>query len=136
MPDATIEFQYNVLKRKLFDKYYSKLNDLKLETLADRTDIYSSGQKYADEGFYLLIVRNLYGNEKIYRITILKTFGSTASVTFSDGHQIYYSMDYVGKLYSDNKITLDLFDENITYAVTLDGVPYTGFAHSTENGVT
>ena len=28
MPDAKIEFQYNLLKRKLFDKYYHKLNDV------------------------------------------------------------------------------------------------------------
>ncbi|MBE6587054.1 MAG: ATP-dependent DNA helicase PcrA [Ruminococcaceae bacterium] len=31
MPDANIEFQYNLLKRKLFDKYYSKLNDVQRE---------------------------------------------------------------------------------------------------------
>lgn len=31
MPDANIEFQYNLLKRKLFDKYYFKLNDVQRE---------------------------------------------------------------------------------------------------------
>jgi len=31
MPDTNIEFQYNLLKRKLFDKYYSKLNNVQRE---------------------------------------------------------------------------------------------------------
>ncbi len=115
--------------------YYSKLNDLKPDSLEDRTDIYYKGDKYTDEGFYLLIVRNLYGNDKVYRITIMKTFGVTSSVTFADGYQIYYSKDHTGTLYSNGSITIDLFDEDVTVDVTLNGAVYTGFVQDDEDNV-
>ena len=116
--------------------YYSKLNDLKLESIDDRTDIYYSGEHYTEEGFYLMIVRNLYGNEKVYRITIMRTFGITSSVTFGDGYQIYYSMDHEGVLYSSGSVTLDVFDANVTFDVTLDGSAYTGFIVQDDESVT
>ena len=116
--------------------YYSKLNDLDATKLEGKTNIYKSGETYDDEGFYLMIVRNHYGNEKIYRIAILKSFGITSSVTFGDGHKIYYSSDYAGTLYSNGEITLDVLDEDVTFTATLNGAAYTAFVQKTEGGVT
>lgn len=116
--------------------YYSKLNDLDPENLEDKTDIYSSLEQYTDEGFYLLVVRNLYGTEKVYRIAISRGFGVTSSVVFGDGHQIHYSKEYGEVLYSNNEVILDLLDGEVTYFVTLDGAEYKDFVRKNEEGVT
>ena len=115
--------------------YYSKLNDLNVNSLAGKTNIYTSNRLYDDEGFYLLIVQNHYGNEKVYRITISRTFGITSSVTFGDGHKIHYSKDYSDMLYSNDEIVLDILDENVTFTATRNGVAYTGFAQKKDGGV-
>ena len=116
--------------------YYSKLNDLNVDTLADRTDIYKSDAKYTSEGFYLLVVRNLYGNERVYKIAISRGFGVTASVTFGDGHKVYYSKDHSNTLYSNNEIVLDIIYDEVEYAVTLNGERYNDFVRKSEDGVT
>ena len=116
--------------------YYSRLNDLNSDSLGERTDIYSSDHEYTDEGFYLLVVRNLYGNEKIYKIAVSRKFGVTSSVTFGDGNKIYYSKDYSEILYSNKEAVLDIFDEGVTYSVTLDEAEYTDFVQKQEEGVT
>ena len=116
--------------------YYSTLNDLDVNSLSGKSDIYLADKVYADEGFYLLIVKNLFGNEAIYRIGISKSFGITSSVTFADGQKIYYSKEYNDKLYSNNEITFDILDEDVKYVVTLSGVPYNGFAEKKIDGIT
>ena len=116
--------------------YYSRLNDLDPDKLAGKTNIYTPDREYDDEGFYLLIVRNHYGNEKIYRIAISRSFGVTSSVTFSDGHELFYSKDYSGTLYSDGEITLDALDEGVTLTATRNGVAYTGFLTLRDGGIT
>ena len=115
--------------------YYSKLNDLDVSKLAGKTNIYTPEREYDDEGFYLLIVRNHYGNESVYRIAISRSFGITSSVTFDDGHRIYYTKDHEEILYSNDEITLDILDEDVTFAVTLNGVAYTGFVQRKEDGM-
>lgn len=113
--------------------YYSKLNDLDSKNLDEKTNIYVPDKQYWEEGFYLLIVSNLYGNEKVYRIAISRTYGITSSVTFSDGYKAYYSKDYSGTLYSNDEITLDILDNDVTYTVTLNGAEYKGY-YKKENG--
>ena len=115
--------------------YYSKLNDLDVNSLSGKNDIYADGKLYTDDGFYILIVKNLYGNESVYRIGISTSFGITSSVTFADGQKIHYSKDYVGKLYSNKEIAIDLFDESVKYSVTFNGNAYTGYQKKTENGI-
>ena len=116
--------------------YYSKLNDLDASKLNEKTNVYTPGKEYDEEGFYLLIVRNHYGNETVYRISISRSFGVTSSVTFSDGHKIFYSKDYGEKLYSNDEIVLDILDEDVTVNVTLNGSPYTELVRITEGTVT
>ena len=116
--------------------YYSKLNDLDIDSIKGKTNIYTADKQYSDEGFYLLIVRNHYGNEKVYRIAVSRSFGITSSVTFDDGHKIYYSKDHTGTLYSNKEITLDILDEGVTFTVTLNGAAYTEFTKKTEDGMT
>ena len=116
--------------------YYSKLNDLTVESVLGRINIYASGEAYDDEGFYLLIVRNNYGNERTYRIAVSRSFGVTSSVTFGDGNKIYYSKDHEGTLYSNDSITLDVFDEGVTYSATRNGAACTGFVQRIEAGWT
>ena len=116
--------------------YYSKLNDLDVDSIKGKTNIYTADKQYSDEGFYLLIVRNHYGNEKVYRIAVSRSFGITSSVTFDDGHKIYYSKDHTGTLYSNKEITLDILDEGVTFTVTLNGAAYTEFTKKTEDGMT
>ena len=116
--------------------YYSKLNDLDATRLGGKTDIYKSNKRYDDEGFYLMIVRNHYGNERVYRIAISRSFGITSSVTFGDGNKIYYSRDYVGTLYSNGEIILDVLDQSVTFTATLNGAAYTGFVQKKNDGVT
>ena len=121
---------------KSISLYYSKVNDLDPANLRDRVNVYSANKQYNDEGFYLLVARNLYGNEKIYRITVSNSFSITSSITFGDGHKVYYSKDYNNVLYSNNTITLDILDEDVTVAVTLNGSAYTGFTQNKESGIT
>lgn len=116
--------------------YYSKLNDLDAGKLAGKTNIYTPNRAYDDEGFYLLIVRNRYGNETVYKIAVSRSFGITASVTFGDGYKIYYSKDYSGALYSDSEIVLDVPDEDVTIDVTLNGAAYTGYTLKKEGSTT
>ena len=116
--------------------YYSKLNDLDVDSIKGKTNIYIADKQYSDEGFYLLIVRNHYGNEKVYRIAISRSFGITSSVTFDDGHKIYYSKDYTGTLYSNKEITLDILNEGVTITATRNGSAYTEFTKKTEEGIT
>ena len=116
--------------------YYSKLNNLSADDLDGKIDVYTTGETYTDEGFYLMIVRNLYGNEKVYRITVSRTFGVTASVAFADGDCIYYTKDYNGKLYSNHLVSLDLLDDNVKVEVTMNGDPYTGFVREEVDGIT
>jgi hypothetical protein len=115
--------------------YYSKLNDLDLGKLEGKNNIYKPNHTYDEEGFYLLIVRNHYGNERVYRIAISRSFGITSSVAFADGHEIYYSKDYTGVLYSNNEIILDILDEDISYTVTLNGVAYNDFVQKRKDGI-
>ena len=132
-----------IINKEFFDSerissiqlYYSKLNDLDVNSLSGRKDIYADGKLYTDDGFYLLVVKNLYGNESVYRIGISTSFGITSSVTFADGQKIHYSKDYIGKLYSNNEIVIDLLDESIKYSVTSNGNAYTGYQKKTENGI-
>ena len=116
--------------------YYSRFNDLDASKLADKTNIYITDREYDDEGFYLLIVRNHYGNERVYKISILRSFGITSSVTFGDGHKIFYSNDYDGTLYSNSEVTLDILDEDVTVDVTMNGAAYTGFARIKKGEIT
>ena len=116
--------------------YYSKLNDLEPSKLAGKTNIYTTDREYDSEGFYLLIVRNHYGNESVYRIAVSRSFGITSSVIFGDGHKILYSKDYEETLYSNNEITLDVLDEGVTVAATLNGATYTRFAQKKEGSIT
>lgn len=116
--------------------YYSPLNDLDSGNLAGKTNIYMTDREYKDEGFYLLIVRNHYGNERRYRIAISRNFGIPSSVTFGDGHQIFYSKDYNAKLYSNGKITLDILDEGVSIVATLNGAAYTDFIQRKEGSIT
>ena len=115
--------------------YYSALNDIDVNGLEGLTDIYKPDGVYTDEGFYLLVIRNLYGSERVYRISVSRTFGVTSSVTFKDGPKFYYSKDYSDVLYSNYRITLDVLDADITYKVTLNGQPYNGYERRTENGL-
>ena len=116
--------------------YYSKLNDLDATKLEGKTNIYVVGREYDAEGFYLLVVRNHYGNERVYRIAISSSFGITSSVTFADGHKIYYSKDYNDTLYSNSEIVLDLLNDDITFTVTLNGTAYTGYAQKKDGDIT
>ena len=116
--------------------YYSKLNDLDIDKLDGKSNIYATDKQFIDEGFYLMIVRNRYGNERVYKIAISRSFGITSSVTFADGHKIYYSKNHNNKLYSNGNITLDVLDENITVSATRNGAAYTGFAQKIENKIT
>ena len=116
--------------------YYSKLNNLDAEHLEGKADLYAAGRRYADEGFYLLVVKNLFGNQTVYRIAISRSFGITSSVTFGDGHKIHYSKDYDGKLYSNNEIIMDILDADVEYTVTMNGTPYIGFVTKKEEVVT
>ena len=116
--------------------YYSKLNDLDIDSIKGKTNIYTADKQYTDEGFYLLIVRNHYGNEKVYRVAISRSFGITSSVTFDDGHKIYYSKDHTGTLYSNKEIMLDILDEGVTITVTRNESAYTEFTKKTEEGAT
>ena len=116
--------------------YYSKLNDLDVNKLQGKTDIYKSDNTYDDDGFYLLIVRNHYGNEKVYRIAISRSFAITSSVTFGDGYKIYYSKEYEGKLYSNNEITIDVLDDDVLIEATRNGEVYTGFLRKKDGNIT
>ena len=116
--------------------YYSKLNDLDASKLDGKTNIYAANKKYDDEGFYLLIVKNHYGNERVYKIAISNSFGITSSVTFGDGQKIYYSKDYNDVLYSNGEIVLDLLDSNITFTVTLNGSASTDFVQKKDGDIT
>ena len=116
--------------------YYSKLNDLSADSLSGKTDIYEKDKEYFTEGFYLLVVKNRFGNDKSYKIAISRSFGITSSVTFGDGHKIYYTKDHTGTIYSNNEITLDIVDDGVTYSVTKNGAPYTFFALKKEDSIT
>ena len=116
--------------------YYSKLNNLDVNNLIGKTNIYTTDREYDSEGFYLLIIRNLYGNESIYKISISRSFGITSSVTFGDGHKIFYSKDYNEKLYSNGVITLDILEEDVTVTVTLNGSAYTDFEQKKDGSIT
>ena len=116
--------------------YYSRLNNLDVNNLTGKTNIYVSGREYGDEGFYLLIVQNSYGTERVYKIAVSKSFGITSSVTFGDGHKIYYSKDYTGTLYSNGEITLDVLDDGVTLNVTLNGNAYSGFVQKKNDNTT
>ena len=116
--------------------YYSKLNDLDVNDLAGKMNIYSADKEYDDEGFYLMIVRNHYGNERVYKILISRNFGITSSVTFEDGNKLFYSKDYEGALYSNGEIVLDMLDEGVTFNVTLNGSAYTGFVQKKDGDIT
>ena len=116
--------------------YYSNLNNLDATKLEGKTNIYVAGREYDDEGFYLLVVRNHYGNERVYRIAISTIFGITSSVTFADGHKIYYSKDYNDTLYSNSEIVLDLLNDDITFTVTKSGAAYTDYAQKKDGEIT
>jgi hypothetical protein len=116
--------------------YYSKLNDLDKDKLEGRVNIYEADKQFSDEGFYLMILRNRYGIERVYRIAVSRSFGVTSSVTFGDGHRIYYSKNYHNKLYSSGSITLDVLDEGVTVVATRNGAAYTGFTVKKENDIT
>ena len=116
--------------------YYSKLNDLDATKLEGKTNVYVAGREYDAEGFYLLIVRNHYGNERVYRIAISTSFGITSSVTFADGNKIYYSKNYNGTLYSNSEIVLDLLTDDIVFTVTKGGAAYTAYAQKKDGRIT
>ena len=116
--------------------YYSKVNDLGVDSLQGKRNIYETGKNYTDEGFYLLIVQNRFGNEAVYEIAISRSFGVTVTVTFADGHKVYYSKDYDETLYSNNEISLDVLNDDITCIVTKNGEAYKDFIFNVDNGVT
>ena len=115
--------------------YYSNLNNLDVNALEGKIDIYAAGEYYTDEGFYLLVVKNRFGNDKVYNVAISRSFGITSSVTFGDGYKLYYSKDYNGNLYSNNEITLDILEDGVTVVVKRNGTTYNGFVTKTDAGV-
>ena len=116
--------------------YYSNLNDLKEDALENKKNVYVKDAVYDKEGFYLLVVKNRYGNEAIYRISISKSFGITASVTFGDGNQVYYSKNYNKTLYSNYEAVLDILDEGVEYTVQKDGSAYSEYVTKKEDSGT
>jgi len=117
--------------------YYSRLNDLDKDSLSGRENIYVSGMEYTDEGFYLLVVRNLFGIEKVYKISVSRSFGITSSVVFLDGHEIYYSKDHNGGvIYSNNMIILDIIEEDVVIAATRNGEFYDDYRTIIEDSIT
>ena len=115
--------------------YYSKLNDLDVNALDGKTSIYLDDKLYSEEGFYLLVVTNSFGNQSVYRISISRSFGITSSVTFSDGQKVYYSKDYSNKLYSNSEIVLDILNEDVRYEVLRNGVNYSGVQEKNDSGI-
>lgn len=116
--------------------YYSKVNDLTEDSLEGRDNLYASGRIYSEEGFYLLRVRNLFGNEILYRVSISSGFGITSSVEFGDGEKFHYSKDHVGILYSNHKITLNIHNEGVIYTIRKDGAAYSNFGVEIKDGTT
>ena len=115
--------------------YYSHLNDLTLDSLAGREDIYVPDMCYWEDGFYLLIAENRFGNESVYRISISREFGVTSSVVFSDGQKLYYSKEYSAKMYSDHEIIIDIINDGVAYVVVRNGRVYTGFTVKNEGAL-
>lgn len=133
---AIDEFLFESERVSSVSLYYSELNDLDVNQLVGKTDIYQSEKCYTDEGFYILVVRNRFENESVYKIAVSRSFGVTSSVTFGDGHKIYYSKDYDGKMYSNSEIVLDIMDADVIIKATLNGAAYTGFVRKQDGGTT
>ncbi|MGN1060298.1 MAG: hypothetical protein ACI4QN_01050 [Candidatus Coproplasma sp.] len=109
--------------------YYSNINQFD-----GAKDIYAEGRYYSDDGFYLIEVKDIYGNESRYRIVISNTFAVTGGVVYSDGNGSVYSADYDKTLYSDYRIYFDSYTALSNVMVTKDGLDYSGYAIESGEG--
>lgn len=109
--------------------YYSKVNQFD-----GAKDIYAVGKYYSDDGFYLIVATDIYGNQSTFRILMSNVFAVTGGVVYSDGDGFVYSTDYDKTLYSDYRVYFDSYTALSNVVVTKDGLDYSGYALESGEG--
>ncbi len=105
----------------------------------DNADIryFDAGCSYTCDkmGFYLVEVCNRYGNLSQVKVFYRNGITVVRRVEYADGEGKTYSPSYTGDLYSNESISLTVYDE-VTVTLTKDGVTATPTKLETADGVT
>lgn len=121
-----ISKEFNIDETQNFEEidyiklYYSLGNDVETSFyIFENNELFIN--KFNEDGFYRIEIKNIYGNITTYYIAMSNIFITTSKVTDSKGNEYIYSKDYNEKLYSNNFISINAFSNNITYQVLKDG---------------
>ena len=115
--------------------YHSKAGDF------DDCSVVYDGEKFYqamffDEGLYLIEVKNVYGITTKYNIILSEKFVVTVRAIYSDGVESAYSVVYDETVYSNGKINVTAYAENVKVSVTKDGNWINTPSVKVENGTT
>ncbi len=103
-------------------------------TIFELNDFTSDYQApYKDDGFYQIIVTNVYNNKTTYIINKVDTFTSSVTVTYEDGTTNVYGTTK-NTIYSNSKIELTIYNENVTFKI--NDVEFAGEANDSKTTYT
>lgn len=91
---------------------------------------------FFDEGIYLIEVENVYGVTTKYNIILSEKFVVTVKAIYSDGVESAYSVGYNETVYSNGKINVTAYADNVSISVTKDGIRVNAPNVKVENGNT
>ena len=76
------------------------------------------------DGYYRIIVYNIYGNVTVYTIRKVNSFNSIVTVRYQDGSERVYYEDHNRWIYSNSEISLLVFSTSVYFVV--NGESYEG----------
>ena len=77
-----------------------------------------------DDGYYRIIVRNVFGNETTYTVCKVKSFTTIVTARYDDGAYNVYEQNDVRTIRSNKEISLLVLSDNARFVV--NGVEYDG----------
>ena len=75
---------------------------------------------FTEEGFYSVIVRNVYGREAIFTITMSNELKILATMDYNDGYSVQCGVKPDATYKSNDKVTIDVYTEWISYEYTAE----------------
>jgi len=77
---------------------------------------------FGEEGFYSVVVRNVYGREAEFTVILSNELRVVVTAEYYDGEYNVYSARDGESFKSNDSVTIDVYFERVTYVLTYNGV--------------
>jgi len=74
----------------------------------------------AKDGFYRIVIENVFGNIRTYNFIVSNECLITMSARFTDGEEFFYSKDYEETVYSNYQVAIQVYNLNVEAVVYKD----------------